>query len=93
MDHWMVSVKFAPKDAPLIGSGRWTWPLSSIKNETLINTAVRKGIQIQTKIEELTNTPIELRNTSPQILWKDFKTDIQTMVKKELRTENYKIKT
>jgi hypothetical protein len=26
-DHWLVSVKYAPKEAPMIGKGRWTMPL------------------------------------------------------------------
>ena len=29
-DHWLVSVKFAPCDAPYIGNGRWTWDVSSL---------------------------------------------------------------
>jgi hypothetical protein len=24
-DHWLVAVRFAPKDATHIGSGRWSW--------------------------------------------------------------------
>ena len=33
-DHWLVKVKYAPKDAPKIGKGRWTLPLHLINNKT-----------------------------------------------------------
>jgi hypothetical protein len=88
----MVSVKFAPKDASIIRSGRWMWPLTSITNDALIDKVVRKGIQVQTKIEEIVNTPAEQRRDNPQILWKDFKSEIRATAKKESRGENHKIK-
>ena len=91
-DHWLISVKFAPKDAPQIGNGRWTWPTPSINNETLIKKVVNKGIQLQTKMEDAASTPVELRQNNPQTLWKDFKTEIKTMAKKELKKETHKIK-
>ena len=92
-DHWMVSVKFAPKDAPLIGGGRWTWPLTSMNNEKLIDKVINNGIKIQAKIEEATNTPIDQRQEDPQIIWKNFKTDITTIAKKELKNEKQKTHT
>jgi exonuclease III len=67
-DHWLVSVKFAPKDAPLIGGGRWTWPLTAIKNKNLLDKVVSAGIKVQKKIETETNKPVESRSASPQIL-------------------------
>ncbi|KAI0282258.1 Endonuclease/exonuclease/phosphatase [Russula aff. rugulosa BPL654] len=91
-DHWLVSVKFVPKDAPQIGKGRWTWPIPTINNEALINKVVSKGIQLQTKMEEAANTPVERRHNDPQILWEEFKIDIQTTAKKELRDMDYKIR-
>ncbi len=45
-DHWLVSVKFAPKDTPDIGKGQWTWPLPSLKDETLIEKVIRQGIDL-----------------------------------------------
>ena len=36
-DHWMVKVKYAPKDAPYIGKGRWTWPLHLLGNDNLLD--------------------------------------------------------
>ena len=32
-DHWLVKVKYAPRNAPHIGSGRWTWPSASLQND------------------------------------------------------------
>jgi len=58
-DHWLVAVKFAPKDAPLIGGGRWTWPLNARHDDPLIEKIIKKGIQAQIEIEEITNTPTE----------------------------------
>ncbi|KAI0264828.1 Endonuclease/exonuclease/phosphatase [Russula aff. rugulosa BPL654] len=84
-DHWMVSVKFAPKDALLVRNGRWTWPLNSINNETLINRIVKE--------EKAANTPADQRHDNPQILWKTFKTNITTLAKKELKNEKHKIHT
>ena len=52
-DHWIISVKFAPKDSPNIGNGRWMWPLASLNNEPLLDKVVAKGAIVQKKIEEL----------------------------------------
>ena len=52
-DHWMVSVKYAPSDAPDIGSGRWTWPLQSLKEEALIDKIVERGLALQENLEKL----------------------------------------
>ena len=35
-DHWMVSVKYAPLQAPFIGTGWWTMQLPELKNEELL---------------------------------------------------------
>lgn len=56
-DHKLVLVKFAPKDAPSVGKGRWTCPCKAVNDENLINKIVNKGILIQDKIETLLNTP------------------------------------
>jgi hypothetical protein len=36
-DHWLVKVKYAPCDAPYIGSSWWTWPLYLLKRDALID--------------------------------------------------------
>jgi hypothetical protein len=39
-DHWMVTVKYAPKDTPNLGGGRWIWPLYSLKDKRLIKLII-----------------------------------------------------
>jgi len=82
-DHWLVSVKYAPKDAPLIGGGRWTWPLAALNDEPLIEKIIRKGIQMQKEVEEILENPTERQTKSPQQIWRDFKTEIKRTTKKE----------
>jgi hypothetical protein len=42
-DHWMVQVKYTPNAAPLIGQGRWTWPLASLEDEKLMKKIEKWG--------------------------------------------------
>jgi exonuclease III len=39
-DHWMVSTKYVPAQAPYIGKGRWTMQVPEIKNKTLTDKIV-----------------------------------------------------
>lgn len=77
----MVSVKFAPSDAPDIGSGRWTWPLQSLNDEALIDKVVRRGLILQEKLDNLENGESNRDETNPQYLWDEFKSDIQKIGK------------
>src|ERR1700761_5981345 len=63
MDHWLVTAKYTPKDAPYIGKGRWTWPLMALNDKKLIKEIVKEGINLQTKIENLKTNP-ESRSAS-----------------------------
>lgn len=65
-DHWMVSVKFAPKDAPDIGKGRWTWPLQSLKDADLIKKVVKRGIAIQESLDKFDQQETNRDETNPQ---------------------------
>jgi len=49
-DHAMVSVRYAPKEAPYIGKGRWTLPLSLIHNEKLVERIAIQGTELLTDI-------------------------------------------
>ena len=53
-NYWLTLVKFAPFDAPYIGNGRWTWSTASLKNRTLTQAVIRRGIKLQTDIENTT---------------------------------------
>ena len=46
-DHWLVSVKYTPKDTPLIGNSRWTLLLKAIQDKDLMNEITKKGINVQ----------------------------------------------
>jgi len=49
-DHTMVSVRYAPKGAPIIGKGQWTMTLALLNNETLIEKIAKRGIEFQAKV-------------------------------------------
>jgi hypothetical protein len=56
-DHWLVAVCFAPKDAPYIGSGRWTMPTKALKNKKIMNKIKEKGMTLQEEIKDLAQHP------------------------------------
>jgi ribonuclease HI/exonuclease III len=78
-DHWMVSVRFAPKDATHIGSGRWSWPLSALNDKKLLNMIERKGKALENKLENISQINREEENA--QTLWSRFKNDITNQAK------------
>jgi hypothetical protein len=43
-DHTMVSVHYAPKEAPQVGKGQWTMPLSLLNNEKMVEKIAKQGI-------------------------------------------------
>ena len=46
-DHSMVTVRYAPKDAPYIGTGRWTLPLHLLNNEDMLEKIAKRGSEAQ----------------------------------------------
>lgn len=90
-DHWLVTVKFAPKDAPLIGEGRWTCPINAINDKHLMEKIIKKGIKAQMEIEEIINAPAGTRTRNSQLVWKELKAEIQQITKKEHRKDFHKI--
>ena len=52
-DHWIVVVKYAPKDAPTIGKGRWTMPLYLLRNKRFLNAITKCGIKLQEDLDAL----------------------------------------
>ena len=46
-DHAMVSMRYAPKEAPHIGKGHWMLPLSLIHNEKFLEKLAEEGIGFQ----------------------------------------------
>ena len=92
-DHCLVSLKFAPKDAPYIGNGRWTWYIPSLNEESLLDKIVSKGLVIQTKFENLENGTTTREETNPQTLWETFKDDLQKIAKADANKSRQKINT
>jgi hypothetical protein len=92
-DHWMVSVKFTPKDAPDIGNGRWTWPLQSLNDEDLIKKVVKRGMTLQEKLDQLDPEGTNRNEINPQHLWEVFKQDIQKIAKHHTQKTKYRTAT
>jgi exonuclease III len=89
-DHWLISLKYAPKDAPLIGSGRWTWHLPALEEKHLIEVIIKKGKELEEKLDQLERAPADRETTNPQTLWDSFKTDLKTIAKKESDKSKHK---
>jgi hypothetical protein len=90
-DHWLVAVKYAPKDTPDIGKGRWTLPLHLLQQKEFIEKVIKRGLHLQTDLENTTHSNPEKRRDSPQMLWERFKEDIQEIAKEFLAEIHYKI--
>ena len=90
-DHWLVVLKFAPKDAPEIGKGRWSIPLSLLNNKKFIKRIIEKGIQLESDIENLTTENTDRGENTPQTLWEMFKGNIVEIAKETLGTTHHKI--
>ena len=82
MDHLMVLTKYAPTKALYIGKGRWTWQLPSLEDKKLMDEIVKRGIELQGELNQITtlNPAHEISNL--QTLWKSFKDDIRQVAKK-----------
>ena len=87
----MVTVKYAPLDAPYIGKGRWTWPLSALKDKKIMEWVEKKGITLQNDIKSILEAPHERTLTNnPQTKWKTFKTEITHWVAHEAKVQHHK---
>ena len=56
MDHSLVMAKYAPKCAPIIGKGRWTWRLHTLNDVLLIAKVEEQGIQLMAELQRLQET-------------------------------------
>ena len=87
-DHAMVSVRYAPKEAPVIGKGRWTMTLALLDNETFMKKVAEKGIEYQNKVtrDRIERTDRHVTNT--QTHWESYKDIIQKLAR-VVTKENY----
>lgn len=90
-NHWLVTVKYAPKDAPEIGRGRWTLPLQVLRNKKLIEMIIARGIKLQKELENIRTLNTDREETNPQRLWRDFKGFIQAAAKGTMKETFYKV--
>ena len=81
-DHWLVSAKYAPTQAPYIGKGRWTFQTSEIKNKDLMERIVNRGKQLNADLERLRDAQTPREEKNPQKLWATFKSDVAKVAKK-----------
>ena len=92
-DHWLVAVRYAPKDAPEIGKGRWTLPTRMLNDAKLIEAIIARGIRLQYDLEDIKNRRTDRRLSNPQRLWQDFKRDISAIAKAQIKAKYYKMNT
>ncbi len=86
-DHWLVQMKYAPKDMPQTGRGCWTWPLGMIDDPKTIEKVAQCRIKLQEDLAELKNANTNHKTNNPQLLWETFKEE----VKKIVRSKNKKV--
>ena len=90
-DRWLVSLKYAPKGAPYIGRGRWTWPLQTLKDKKVIKWITAEGMDLQQKLDQLRQNPeIRDNNMNPQTLWHSFKKELTKKMEKEEKKPHYR---
>ena len=81
-DHWMVSTKYAPAQAPYIGKGRWTLQTTELKNKDLMTKITSRGRQLTKDLQRWENDQRQRDTENPQTLWATFKGDLAKIAKK-----------
>jgi hypothetical protein len=89
-DHKMVSMLFAPLQAPHIGKGRWTWPLGLLNDDKLTLKIAELRINLQREIPSL---PGDHSMGNIQRLWEDFKQNICREAKASAKVQLANIQT
>jgi hypothetical protein len=87
-DHWLISVRLAPKDALLIGKGQWSWPINALKDNKLMKGIEQIGRKLQEDLQDIIGDRTNIQN--PQILWETFKAEIKMLAKTTTQMLHYK---
>ena len=90
-DHWLVKVRYAPSDAPFIGNGRWTWPLYTLENDTLLDKVGQRGLLFMESVNKLQTEHTDRTISNPQTLWRTYKEDIAKLAKEHTRSTYHKL--
>ena len=90
-DHWIVATKYAPKNAPYIGTGRWTMPVKATKNIKITEELIKHGMTLQEEMDEIKNN-LATRSTerNHQTLWKNFKLTATKWTKDTMKNTHYR---
>jgi len=87
----MVTVKYAPKEAPHISKGRWTLPLALLNNDKMLEKIAEQGTAFQSKVtrDQIEWTDQQTSNT--QTHWETFKESTHKIAKATAKECFYKI--
>ncbi|KAI0039430.1 DNase I-like protein, partial [Auriscalpium vulgare] len=88
-DHDLVAVRYAPLDAPEIGSGRWTLPLFLTNDDAFMADVLARGRQLQSDIAS--NADARTPTHNPQRLWAAFKSDLKSTAQKHAKRSRGRI--
>ena len=84
-------VKYSPRDAPQIGPGRWTWPITSLQNDKLISKITARGTQLQDELDRANREHTHRSTSNPQLLWHEFKNDICKIAKQSTKDSYHRV--
>jgi hypothetical protein len=90
-DHSMVTMRYAPQEAPFIGKGRWTMPLHLSNDEDLLTKIADRGIKLEAEITRNRIERTDRTELNVQTLWKEFKDDTEKLAKRAAKECHHKI--
>ena len=90
-DHTMVSMRYAPKEAPQIGKGRWTLPLAIINNEKFLEKVGEEGVTFLSRATRDRIERTDRQTANIQTHWEAYKKSAQKIAKDTAKECYYKI--
>jgi len=87
-DHAMVSVRYAPREAPYIGKGCWTLPLPLLQNEKLLGRIADRGTEFMTNATRDRIERTDRQTANIQTHWEAYSKSIHKIAK-EITKECY----
>src|SRR5271156_502072 len=82
-DHKMVSTKITSPKTPYIGKGRWTMPLTLLKNKHMMNKIQEKTLELEAELNS--NTMLRTNTYNLQTLWKSLKNEIINIARNQAK--------
>jgi len=87
----MVSVRYAPKEAPYISKGRWTLPLPLLHNEKLIERITERGIKLMVDITRDCFEQTDQQTANIQTHWESYTNSLHKIAKEVAKECHHKI--